>query len=79
MIRLFFIKNKQKDNKIIKNDDALLKKYTEISKQNEDEILKEYDTNIEKGLNSKQVDNTLEKEGKNIVVKRKNIPGYISL
>ena len=69
MIRLFFIKNKLKDNKIVKNDDALLKKYTEMSKQNKDEILKEYDTNIEKGLNSKQVDNTLGKEGKNIVVK----------
>ena len=66
MIQIFDIKRKKKTLK--NNDLKILEKYLSISKQEDQEIFKQYNTNIE-GLNSKEAKERLEKEGKNIVIK----------
>lgn len=69
MIQIFDIKRKKKTLK--NNDLKILEKYLSISKQEDQEIFKQYNTNIE-GLNSKEAKERLEKEGKNIVIKEEN-------
>ena len=70
MIRLFFIKNKLKNKKLINNnDEEILKKYKEIAQKEKSEIIKEFETNKDRGLTSKQAEQKIEKEGENIVVK----------
>ncbi len=66
LIQIFDIKRKKKTLK--NNDLKILEKYLSISKQEDQEVFKQYNTNIE-GLNSKEVKERLEKEGKNIVIK----------
>ena len=66
MIQIFDIKRKKKTLK--NNDLKILEKYLSISKQEDQEVFKQYNTNIE-GLNSKEAKERLEKEGKNIVIK----------
>ena len=66
LIQIFDIKRKKKTLK--NNDLKILEKYLSISKQEDQEIFKQYNTNIE-GLNSKEAKERLEKEGKNIVIK----------
>ena len=70
MIRLFFIKNKLKNKKIVNNNDQkILEKYKEIAQKDKKEILQEFKTNQQKGLTNKQAEEKLEKDGENIVVK----------
>ena len=69
LIQIFDIKRKKKTLK--NNDLKILEKYLSISKQEDQEIFKQYNTNIE-GLNSKEAKERLEKEGKNIVIKEEN-------
>ena len=63
MIQLFEVKKKIK-----KEDNELLKKYSEISKKTKEEILKQYNTN-ENGLTENSATELLEKNGSNVVVK----------
>ena len=56
MIRLFFIKNKFKNQKLVNNDKKILEKYTNIAQKSKDEILNEFNSNIEKGLSSKIIE-----------------------
>ncbi len=70
MIRLFFIKSKLKNKNLINNnDDKILEKYINIAKKSKEKILQEFNTNIEKGLTTKEASLRLEKDGENIVVK----------
>ena len=70
MIRLFFIKSKLKNKNLINNnDDKILEKYINIAKKSKEEILQEFNTNIEKGLTTKEASLRLEKDGENVVVK----------
>ena len=69
LIQIFDIKRKKKTLK--NNDLKILEKYLSISKQEDQEVFKQYNTNIE-GLNSKEAKERLEKEGKNIVIKEEN-------
>ena len=69
MIRLFFIKNKLKNNKNIIADKKILEKYKEISQKSNEEILQEYKTNKDKGIESKEAESRLNENGRNIVVK----------
>ena len=70
MIRLFFIKNKLKNKKLVNNNDQkILEKYKEIAQKDKEEILQEFKTNQQKGLTNKQAEEKLEKDGENIVVK----------
>ena len=70
MIRLFFIKNKLKNKKLINsNDEKILEKYKAIAQKEKQEIVKEFKTNIEKGLANKEAEQKLEEDGENIVVK----------
>ncbi len=70
MIRLFFIKSKLNNKNLINNnDDKILEKYINIAKKSKEEILQEFNTNIEKGLTTKEVNLRLEKDGENVVVK----------
>ena len=72
MIRLFYIKNKLKNKKLINtNDKNILNKYKEISKLSKQEIIKQLKSNEERGLTSKQAYQRLEENGENIVVKEK--------
>ena len=72
MIRLFYIKNRLKNKKLInENDDKILGKYKEISKLSKQDIIKKLSSNEEKGLTSKEAKNRLEENGENIVVKEK--------
>ena len=66
MIQLFEIKKKVKQMK--NTDKELLEKYTETSKKNKEEILKEYNTK-EEGLTQKEYEKRYEQNGPNIVVK----------
>ena len=66
MIQLFEIKKKVKQMK--NTDKELLEKYTEISKKNKEEILREYNTK-EDGLTQKEYEKRYENNGPNIVVK----------
>ena len=56
MIRLFFIKNKFKNQKLVNNDKKILEKYTNIAQKSKDEILNEFNSHIEKGLSSKIIE-----------------------
>ena len=70
MIRLFFIKSKLKNKNLINNnDDKILERYIDIAKKSKEEILQEFNTNIEKGLTTKEANLRLEKDGENVVVK----------
>ena len=70
MIRLFFIKSKLNNKNLINNnDDKILEKYINIAKKSKEEILQEFNTNIEKGLTPKEANLRLEKDGENVVVK----------
>ena len=66
MIQLFDIKKNNKKLKL--QDNELLNKYAEMSKKNNEEILK-YTNSNEKGLNRKQAEELLIENGPNIVVK----------
>ena len=66
MIQIFDIKRKKKSLK--NNDLKILEKYLSISKQKDEEDLKQYKTTKE-GLSSKEVKERLAKNGKNIVIK----------
>ena len=66
MIQLFEIKKKVKQMK--NTDKELLEKYTEISKKNKEEIIREYNTK-EDGLTQKEYEKRYENNGPNIVVK----------
>ena len=70
MIRLFDIKRKVKQLK--NTDKELFESYKLVSTKDKNEILKEYTTTDDSGLNSKQVEELLEKNGQNVVVKREN-------
>lgn len=70
MIRLFDIKRKVKQLK--NTDKELFESYKLISTKDKNEILKEYNTTDDSGLNSKQVEELLKKNGQNVVVKREN-------
>ena len=70
MIRLFSIKNKLKNKKLVNNNDQkILEKYKEIAQKDKEEILQEFKTNQQKGLKNKDVEEKLEQDGENIVVK----------
>lgn len=70
MIRLFFIKSKLNNKNLINNnDDKILEKYINIAKKSKEKILQEFNTNIEKGLTTKEASLRLEKDGENVVVK----------
>ena len=72
MIQLFEIKKKVKQMK--NTDKELLEKYTEISKKNKEEILREYNTK-EDGLTQKEYEKRYENNGPNIVVKNEKKKG----
>lgn len=64
MIRLFFIKNKLKNKKLVNNNDQkILEKYKEIAQKDKEEILQEFKTNQQKGLTNKQAEEKLEEDG----------------
>lgn len=70
MINLFFIKNKLKNKQNTQNtNNKILEKYKNIAQKNKDDILNEFATNTEKGLNDKIVEQRLDEDGDNIVVK----------
>ena len=70
MIRLFFIKNKIKNHKLInENDKKILEQYKEIAQKYKEKIIEDLKTNEEKGLTSKDVEQRLNHDGENIVVK----------
>lgn len=70
MIRLFFIKSKLNNKNLINNnDDKILEKYINIAEKSKEEILQEFNTNIEKGLTTKEANLRLENDGENVVVK----------
>ena len=72
MIRLFYIKNKLKNKKLInENDDKIFNKYKEISKLSKQDVITKLNSNEEKGLTSKEANERLENDGENIVVKEK--------
>ena len=61
LIRLFFIKNKLKNKKLINsNDEKILEKYKAIAQKEKQEVVKEFKTNIEKGLANKEAEQKLE-------------------
>ena len=62
MIKLFEIKNKIKNKKILKEDTRIIEKYKEILSKSKEEVLKEYSTNIEKGLAKKEAEKSDESE-----------------
>lgn len=59
------------NKKISKEDSKILADYLEISKKESDELEKEFSTNIEKGISSKEAQKRLDENGKNIVVSEK--------
>ena len=70
MINLFLIKNKLKNKQTTQNtNNGILEKYKKIAQKNKDEILKKFMTDTENGLSEKIVEQRLECEGDNIVVK----------
>ena len=70
MIRLFFIKNKLKNKKLINNnDDEIVKKYKDIAKLKKEEVLSKFNSNEATGLATKTANQKLEQDGENIVVK----------
>ena len=80
MIRLFFIKSKLNNKNLINNnDDKILEKYINIAKKSKEEILQEFNTNIEKGLTTKEANLRLEKDGENVVINTKGYRGIYTL
>lgn len=70
MIRLFYIKNKLKNKKLInENDKKTLSNYKKISKMPKQDIIKQFGSNEERGLSSKQAAQKLDEDGPNVVVK----------
>ena len=70
MINLFLIKNKLKNKQNTQNtNNEILEKYKKIAQKSKDEILKEFTTDADKGLNDKIVEQRLDEDGDNIVVK----------
>ena len=64
MIRLFYIKNKLKNKKLInENDKKSLNNYKEISKMSKQDIIKQFGSNEEHGLSSKQAAQKLVEDG----------------
>lgn len=72
MIRLFFIKNKLKDQNLINNNEEILSKYKAFAQKETEDIVQEFKTNIEKGLTNREAEQRLKKDGKNVVVKDDN-------
>ena len=70
MIRLFFIKNKLKNRKLINNnDDEIIKKYKDIAKLKKEDVLEKFNSNEKNGLSAKTANQRLKQNGENIVVK----------
>ena len=70
MINLFLIKNKLKNKQNTQNtNNEILEKYKKIAQKSKDEILKGFTTDADKGLNDKIVEQRLDEDGDNIVVK----------
>ena len=70
MINLFLIKNKLKNKQTTQNtNNEILEKYKKIAQKSKDEILKEFTTDESRGLNDKIVEQRLNEDGDNIVVK----------
>ena len=69
MIRLFFIKNKLKNKSLINNDEKILERYKKIAQKEKREIIEEFKINIENGLTNKEVEQKLEEDGENVVIK----------
>ena len=70
MINLFLIKNKLKNKQNTQNtNNEILEKYKKIAQKSKDEILKEFTTDESRGLNDKTVEQRLDEDGDNIVVK----------
>ena len=70
MIRLFFIKNKLKNKNLINNNDKkIVEKYKKFAQKEKQEIIQEFKIDFEKGLTNKEVEQRLEEDGENIVVK----------
>ena len=70
MINLFFIKNKLKNKPTIKNNNnEIIEKYKKIVQKSKEELLKEYGTNIERGLTEEIAKQKIDSDGENIVVK----------
>ena len=72
MIRLFFIKNKLKDQNLISNNEEILSKYKAFAQKETEDIVQEFKTNIEKGLTNREAEQRLKKDGENVVVKDDN-------
>lgn len=72
MIRLFFIKNKLKDQNLINNNEEILSKYKAFAQKETEDIVQEFKTNIEKGLTNREAEQRLKKDGENVVVKDDN-------
>ncbi len=72
MIRLFFIKNKLKDQNLINNNEEILSKYKAFAQKETEDIVQEFKTNIEKGLTNREAEQKLKKDGENVVVKDDN-------
>ena len=69
MINLFLIKNKLKNKTNIQNNNnEIIEKYKRIAQSGNEEVIKEFYTNIEKGLTEKEAEQRLEKDGENIVI-----------
>ena len=66
MIKIFYIKKKVKQ--LNQDNTILLKKYNNISNYNNEEIFKEFKTNLN-GLSKEEANSRLEEKGQNIVVK----------
>lgn len=70
MINLFLIKNKLKNKQNTQNtNNEILEKYKKIAQKSKDEILKEFTTDESRGLNDKIIEQRLNEDGDNIVVK----------
>lgn len=64
------IKNKLKNKTNIQNNNnEIIEKYKRIAQSGNEEVIKEFYTNIEKGLTEKEAEQRLEKDGENIVIK----------
>ena len=64
MINLFLIKNKLKNKTNIQNNNnEIIEKYKRIAQSGNEEVIKEFYTNIEKGLTEKEAEQRLEKGG----------------
>lgn len=72
MIRLFFIKNKLKDQNLINNNEEILSKYKAFAQKETEDIVQEFKTNIEKGLTNREAEQRLKEDGENVVVKDDN-------